>query len=188
MQSKYSLPTESGFTPTAENLDLFRPGGSEGSMIVNLTRRTQSIGTVIAESVEDDMLLAVLSRKLKTKDSTQADAFMFSCEGRPNPNSHSSQDESGWVLSKETLQRVPWIEIVAIGPADPLRKCRKSYCMKICRVNVSIGFCGIYEIKGHWQSSGHLQTDGDRYFLEALRKKDARVLYGCVQLLNDTCI
>ena len=40
---------------------------------------------------------------------------------------------------------------------------------------------GIIEMKRHYQSAGHLRLEQpycDRYFLEAVRRMDARLLYG----------
>ena len=50
-----------------------------------------------------------------------------------------------------------------------------------CRVKISVLMCGFYEMKPQYQSESHLRQDQpcrDRYFSEALTRKDALILYG----------
>ena len=126
------------------------------------------------------MPLVVLSRHLKTTRSKIVDLLKLSREARPSPILPSNQDESGWVFTEEMLQRLPWAKIFATGPGKLLENGRKLYCM-ICEVNVSVRSAGVYEIKRRCQSKYHLRQDRryrDRYFTDAVRRKDAHVLYG----------
>ena len=84
------------------------------------------------------------------------------------------------IFRGEILQRVPSAKLFATGPENSLENRPKFYRM-ICRVNTSMRSCGVYEIKWHYQSGGHLRQD-QRYrdwcFSEAVRRKDARLMYG----------
>ena len=54
-------------------------------MVGNVTQGRQSTRAVIVEFGEEDVPLAVLSRKLKTKASKKVDAVKLSREDCPNP-------------------------------------------------------------------------------------------------------
>ena len=62
-------------------------------MVANLTHARQPRRAVTTESGEEDVLLAVLSRKLKTKDVKEVEPFKFSRDGRTHPIPFSSPDE-----------------------------------------------------------------------------------------------
>ena len=118
-RSKYSLPTVSSFTATATSVDTVRPCGTEESMGGNVTQGGHPMRAVIVESVEDDVPLAVLSRKLQTKGFKKVDALKLSREGCPNPILPSNEDEGTWIFTEETMQRLPWVKVSATGAEDP---------------------------------------------------------------------
>ena len=105
---KQSLPTVSGYMLTAASMDTFRSKGSRQSFVPNLTQWTKAIGVVGAELGEKDVPLAVLSRKLKRKESKKINQSKLSSEGHSNPIPASNQDETGRVFTEELLQRVSW--------------------------------------------------------------------------------
>ena len=78
------------------------------------------------------------------------------------------------------MQQWPWAKTFASRPENPLKNCQKTYGM-MCKVNLSMHSCDVYQAKRHYQSVDHLPQDQryrGHYFRGALRGKDARVLYG----------
>ena len=59
--------------------------GSEQSVVASFTQVTQSMVTVITDSGEKDMPLALLWRKLRKSESKKTVPFRLSREGSPNP-------------------------------------------------------------------------------------------------------
>ena len=104
------------------------------------------------------MPLAAVIWSLRVKLRKKEDFFKLSREGCPNLASASVGDKDGCVSTDETLKRVHWVKLLATGPTKPLENRRKLCCM-ICKVNVSMLFRGVYEIKRHYQSAGHLRQD-----------------------------
>ena len=141
-----------GVTTAAATLDIFRPRVCEGSMIANLTRGIQSMGGVIAESGEEEVPLAVLSRQLKKKVSKQVNAFRLSGECCPNLIPPSRQDKIGWFLPRKGCSKGLGLKYLLLD----LTIRHKFYCM-MCKVIVSMPSSGVYGIKRHYQSVGYLR-------------------------------
>ena len=92
--------------------------------------------------------------------------FKLYREGTPNPFLESRRDEDGWVSTEEMLRRVAGAKLFATGPEHPIENRQQFYRM-ICKVNVSMRSRGVYEIKRHYHSAGHLRRNQhyrDRYF------------------------
>ena len=101
-------------------------------------------------------------------------------EGKPNPDPRINSNKKEQVFTEDLLQRVPWAEVLAIGPDDPLHNWHQVFC-RSCRVNVSMRARGIYEVKRHYQSPNRLPQD--QCYLEeicphAVSGNDTRVLRG----------
>ena len=115
-QSRYSLLTVSGLTPTFASYDVQGVG-------VQTTGRVVGSGlaeAVTTELVEDGMPLAALSRSLSAKSTKKEDLLKLSREGRPYPIPASEGNEGGWVFTEEALQRLPWAKLFATGPEEAL--------------------------------------------------------------------
>ena len=84
------------------------------------------------------------------------DLCKSSHEGRPNPVRRFGSDDVGWMFTEDMLRRIPWANVFATGPEDPLLNLYGFFCM-ICRLNVSTRACGIYDIKRRYQSPSHLR-------------------------------
>ena len=95
--SKYLLPTVSGFTAKATSVETVQPGGSEGSVVGNVTqgRQPMELSLLSRERKMEEVPLAALSRKLKTKVSKKVDSLRFSRECCPNSIIPNNQDEDG---------------------------------------------------------------------------------------------
>ena len=91
-------------------VDTSRPGGSEGSMFAKLTQGRKSIRAFIAGLEEEDVILAVLSRRLKTKESKKVDALRLSHEGCSNRIPPSKQDEGGQEFTDKLWQLRKWVD------------------------------------------------------------------------------
>ena len=123
---------------------------------------------------------------LKTLGQIRSDArkkgelYKWSGEGRPNPLAPSGSDGGGYVFTEEMLEIAPFAKIFATGPENPLKNRYCFYCM-ICRRNVSMKSCGLYDLKQNFQREHHLTADQRfraRYHPSIVRGSDGRTLYG----------
>ena len=96
-------------------------------------------------------------KRMKKKKKVVA-PYKMSREGRTNPNIKSNIDEGGWIFREETLKQMPWANVLATGPEDPLHNRQKICCM-ICRVNAPMRARGAHEIERHCQSTNQLRQD-----------------------------
>ena len=144
-QSRSSLPAISGCTPRVVS-----GGTAQSGEVEQLTNVPE-----IMSSNEDDVPMAALSRSLASKTEQKEVLFELSQHGRRNPIPASGRDEGGWVFTEEKRQRVPWANLHATGLTNLLEKRHKFYCM-MCKVNVSMRSCCIFEITRHLKSVSHI--------------------------------
>ena len=103
----------------------------------------------------EDVPLAVMAQQEHLRNDRGKKTAIGQCRlyqaGRPNPIPRVDGDERGWVVTDELLQKIPWANVFATGPEDPIHNRHKIYCM-IRRVNVLMKACGINKIKRRYQS------------------------------------
>ena len=69
-------------------------------------------------SIEGDVSLAALSRRLRSKSTKREEMFTLSQKGRPNPILASGKHGGCWVLTEGMLQRVPWAKLFSTRPEN----------------------------------------------------------------------
>ena len=175
-QLHYSLPFLTG--------SIGLSGGEAGLVLLPLSVNEPCTSEIVnvGETIDlEDIPLALLVQREKHKKKKGQKKVADPCKlfGKIKPNPFPRCDSGSWVFTEEMLQRFPWAKLFAMGLEDPLHSRHKFFCM-ICCVHVSMRARGVYEIKRHYQSANHLRQDQryrEQYFPEAVRGKDARILY-----------
>ena len=174
-RSFHSLPT------ITESFDSDRLGGDltqqpcssrQADAVLDFSR------TKVTEINDTDSLKTLGQNRFDVRKKCKL--YKWSREGRPNPISPSGSDGGGYVLTEEMLEIAPFVKIFATGPENPLKNRHCFFCM-ICRRNVSMKSCGLYELERHFQREHHLRADQRfraRCHPSEVRGSDGRNLYG----------
>ena len=97
------FPSVSGLTTTAAKRNNVGPGGVQQSYLANQARGTGAEAILITALLEEDMTLAALLRKLKSKWEESEDPCKLSREGCSKHNLRSGRNQGGYVITEEML-------------------------------------------------------------------------------------
>ena len=114
----------------------------------------QVVEVVTTPSDGDDVPLAALSRFFLSKSKKMEDSFKLSQEGRPNRIAASIRDDGRWVFTEGMLQRLLWAWLFPTRT----KRIASSFVTRFAG-SMSMRSGGIFEIKQHCQSWGHLRRD-----------------------------